>query len=702
MLRSMSAYPLAIMLTISLITITVVTINSMAKISTLTTSINEKEKTTPITYYLYNDSLYIIPIKRYSGSIRIIAIDEHGYIDVLELNRSLLKNKIAYGPIPLYYKYLIIQNEDHVILDVLGELDSKSINMEFLHPLPPSLYVHPALSVVDYIDQHSGINNYYEVVPKINDIIENILYPNLTYKIDNELYKPTAINQSIQIKTNSSKYYSPNDTFLINITNILMHGTQYYGGYLVRIEINSTKPLEFVEGLSDNYTHHKQVYPRNTETIEVVETHTLLNKTVDSGYITDILINATHEILNASIIGLWSGRVVAAFYEITYNLTLTNGSSSTSYIVRTNTTSININNYTMIINKMFNNISYSSSNSSIKAILIIRYNIVPIEIGSEPLLLDLYSHIHGNIQNRSLRIIRHNTLQLITDDIENFIVDRNSILIYSTMYSLKNNISYRILTNNSILDRGNNLHILLNFYGRANISITEYALPDIVINDNGIILTNIVNNATISGNMSGILWFNTNEKPLHIRYKVPSIVKIGIVQLYISTYSVLLRDYYENKTYIYNGTFYLVNGSKIRFIQNVIILRNITYAQPYIYFPCTINLTMYIGYTDGQMEIINTSYGKPLYRLRNMLIRNITVKLNHYGSRIYGSLNTPFLFINFRNTTDYAFIEKDMLRHINIFGNIIVIYRTRIYGYEVSLLLSPTPPFIKYPEPILG
>jgi len=139
------------------------------------------------------------------------------------------------------------------------------------------------------------------------------------------------------------------------------------------------------------------------------------------------------------------------------------------------------------------------------------------------------------------------------------------------MYSLKNNISCKILTNNSILDHGSNSYILLSFYGIANISITEYALPDIVINDSGVILTNIISNASISGNMTGILWFNTNEKPLHIRYKVPSIIKVGTVWVYINTYTILLRDYYENKTYLYNDSFYLVNGSKIR-IQVMVLL----------------------------------------------------------------------------------------------------------------------------------
>jgi len=108
--------------------------------------------------------------------------------------------------------------------------------------------------------------------------------------------------------------------------------------------------------------------------------------------------------LNASIKGLWTGRVISAFYEITYNITLINGSSSTSYIVRINTTSININNYTMVISKNFNDINSSSLNSSITVILTIRYNIIPIKVGSEPLLLDLYSHIYGNIQNRSIQI----------------------------------------------------------------------------------------------------------------------------------------------------------------------------------------------------------------------------------------------------------------------------------------------------------
>lgn len=697
MLRSISAYPLAIMLTISLIAITVLTLNSMAKISTLISSSNKQEDTASITYIIYNGSLYIMPIKRYNGSIRIIAIDEQGHINVLELNRSLLKNKIVYGPVPLHYKYLVIQNKDHEILDILRELDIKSINITFPHPLPPSLYIDPVLSIVDYIDQHSGINSYYEVIPKINDDIESILYTNLTYKIDNELYKPITINQSIQLRTNSSRYNILNNTFLINITDILIRGTQYYGGYFARIEINSTKPIEFVEGLSENYTYHNYVYPGNIETIEVIESYILLNKSIDSRYITDILVNATHEILNASIKGLWTGRVISAFYEITYSLTLINGSSTTSYIVRTNTTSININNYTMVISKYFNDIKGSSLNSSITVILTIIYNIIPVKVGSEPLLLDLYSHIYGNIQNRSIQIIRHNTLYLIVDNIKNFIVDESSILIYSSMYSLKNNISYKILTNNSILNRGSNFYILLNFYGKANISITEYALPDTVINDSGVILTNIISNASISGNMTGILWFNTNEKPLHIRYKVPSIIKVGTVRLYINTYTILLRDYYENKTYLYNNSFYSVNGSKIRIIQNVIILRNITYVIPYLYFPCPINLTISIGYMDGQVEVINTNYGTSFYRLRNMLISNLIVKLNHYGSRIYGSLNTQFLIINFRNNTDYAFIEKDILRHIHIFENTIAVYKTRIYGYEVSLVLSPNPPLIKYP-----
>jgi len=145
MLRSISAYPLAIMLTISLIAITVLTLNSMTKISTLITSSNEQENKASITYTIYNGSLYIMPIKRYSDSIRVIAIDGQGHINVLELNRSLLKNKIVYGPIPLHYKYLVIQNEDHEILDILRELDTKSINITFSHPLPPSLYIDPAL-----------------------------------------------------------------------------------------------------------------------------------------------------------------------------------------------------------------------------------------------------------------------------------------------------------------------------------------------------------------------------------------------------------------------------------------------------------------------------------------------------------------------------------------------------------------------------
>ena len=488
-----------------------------------------------------------------------------------------------------------------------------------------------------------------------------------------------------------------NNTFLINITDILVHGSQYYGGYLVKIEINSTEPIEFIEGLSENYTHHTYVYPRNTETIEIIESYTLLNKSINTGYITDILVNVTHKILKASIKGLWTGRVISAFYEIIYNVTLINGSLSTSYITRANVTSININNYTMIISKLFNGINGSSLNSSITVILTIKYNIMPIKIGSEPLSLDLYSHVYGNKQNRSILIIRHNTLHLIADNIKNFIVDESSISIYSSMYSLKDNISYKILANNFNIDHDITSYILLNFYGRANISITEYALPDIVINNNGIILTNVISNASISGNVTGILWFNTNEKPLHIRYKVPSIVKVGTVWLYINTYIILLRDYYENKTYLYNDAFYLINGSKIRIIQNVIILRNITFAIPYLYFPCSINLTIYIAYMDGQVEMINTSYGTAFYRLRNMLIGNLTVKLNHYGSRIYGSLNTLFLIINFKNNIDYAFIEKDILRYIHIFENTIAIYKTRIHGYEVYLVLSPNPPLIKYP-----
>lgn len=177
----------------------------------------------------------------------------------------------------------------------MKEIDTKSINIAFSHPQPPSLYIDPDLSIVDYIDQRSGINNYYEVIPKINDVIESILYPNLTYKIDNELYKPVTINQSIQIKTNSSSYSVLNNTFLINITDILVHVSQYYGGYLVKIEINSTEPIEFIEGLSENYTHHTYVYPRNTETIEIIESYTLLNKSINTGYITDILVNVTHK-----------------------------------------------------------------------------------------------------------------------------------------------------------------------------------------------------------------------------------------------------------------------------------------------------------------------------------------------------------------------------------------------------------------------
>jgi len=92
-LRSISAYPLAIMLTISLIAITVLTLNSMAKISALITSSNEQENAPSITYTVYNGSLYIMPIKRYDGSIRVFAIDEQRRIHVLELNRSLLKIK---------------------------------------------------------------------------------------------------------------------------------------------------------------------------------------------------------------------------------------------------------------------------------------------------------------------------------------------------------------------------------------------------------------------------------------------------------------------------------------------------------------------------------------------------------------------------------------------------------------------------------
>lgn len=694
MLKSLSAYPLAIMLTISLIAITVLTLNSIIKISTLITNSMEENNIASITYTVYNGSLYIVPINKYDSNIKVIAVDEQGRISIFTLNRSLIDNKIVYGPILPSYKYLIIQNEEHEVLDVLEVLDTNNISIISSHLLPPSLYIDPVFSTIDYIDQHNGVNNYYELAPKINGYIENVLYPNLTYRIENKLYRLISVNQSMPIKI-SSRYDSLNNTFSINITDILTSGTSYYGGYLVKIYINTTKSTRHDAGLNENYTHYNMVYPSNTESIELAETHVLFNSSVDSGYITDILVNITHRILNASIRGLWSGRVVSAYYKILYNISLVYGQSTISYITQINTTSININNYTLVINNMFNNISSNSSNTSITVLLKIKYNITPINVGSEPLLLDLYSHINGNIQNRSVRIIKHNTLYLIVDNEKRFLVDESYILIHSYIYSLDNNISYKILINNSIIESGSKLYILLNFYGKANISIIEYALPDIVVNVSGTVITNIISNASYSGIVAGMLWFSTSEKPLYIKYRVPSIIEVDTRRLYINSYTILLKNHFENKTYIYNTSLYIVNGSNVRIVQNIIILRNISYNIPCLYFPSPINLTIYISYVDGQIEIVNVSSGITFYKLKNKFISKLTITLND-EYLIYTSLNAPFLIINFKNNIDYVLIGKDIVGYINIFGNTIAIYRTRIYDYKVSLVLSPNPPLIKY------
>jgi len=695
--RALTTYPLAILLTISLLAITMITINSIAKISMLSSLNRGGDNRFEITYVVYNNSLYIIPIKKYYGTINAILIDYNYSVNIYPLHRRAIDDKVVYGPIPLGYKYIILISGEGAVVDVLKNIGRQYMNTSFTVPQPPILYIDPTLSRIDLVEAGEGLSEYYELVPRVRDKVVEILYPNTTYTIDNQTYRPIHTSYTLPLEVNRTTHRLVNGSYIFNVSKRISYGLDYYGGYLIKIILESGLPIETLDGLDENYSYHVGVYPRNTDVIRVVEKHVIFNGGIDNHVVTDLLVNITHEIVNASLRGLWSDRIYFAKYNITYNLTLSNNTHHKTYIYNTVLPGLNVTGQEMVIDTVFNEANRFSINSSIYITLTIEYNIEFVEVVREPLILKLYSHIWGNLYNHSILVIKHNTLHIDTGDNDLYIVlDNSNSIVNIYQYLLGEQTRYEVTINSTLAVNGSTHDLLLDLRGTVNASVYEYALPDIVFNTSCVIVGEVFSNATRYGVLQGIIWFNSIDKPLNISYRIPPIILVGNRSLAINTHTLLLLTREKGVVHLYNGSLHILSGGTVKVLQNIDTIHHVAYYEPILYTSTPIDLVVKVKYLDGVIDTLYLPSGLSIHSLRNMFIEEIDFIVSNNQSKIYLSMNTGYILVDKEGHIDYTFIDKP-LGYVNLFGERIIVYETMESSYRVALILSPNSPLIKNP-----